>query len=84
MSTLQGVRKKGIGLLLAGRVMDKLGARRGFALAVLLWSLAAIGHAAADGFPGLKLPTLNLDASTGFSVVLLAGAADLLFDVAKI
>ena len=64
-----------IGLLLAGRVMDKLGARRGFALAVLLWSLAAIGHAAADGFPGLKLPTLNLDASTGFSVVLLAGAA---------
>src|SRR5437867_3826910 len=64
-----------IGLLLAGRVMDKLGTRIGFALAVLLWSLAAIGHAAADGFPGLKLPTLNLDASTGFSVVLLAGAA---------
>jgi len=31
VSTLQGVRKKGIGLLLAGRVMDKLGARRGLA-----------------------------------------------------
>ena len=64
-----------IGLLLAGRVMDKLGARLGFALAVLLWSLAAIGHAAADWFPELKLPTLNLDASTGFSVVMLSGAA---------
>ena len=31
---------------------------RGFALAVVLWSLAAMAHAAADWFPGLKLPTL--------------------------
>lgn len=64
-----------IGLLLAGRVMDKLGTRIGFTLAVLLWSVAAVGHAAADWFPGLKLPTLNLDPTTGFSIVMLSGAA---------
>ena len=63
------------GLLLAGRVMDKLGTRLGFTLAVVIWSVAAIAHAAADWFPGLRLPTINLDASTGFSVVLLSGAA---------
>ena len=34
-----------IGLLLAGRVMDKLGTKKGFTLAILLWSVAAIGHA---------------------------------------
>jgi len=64
-----------IGLLLAGRVMDKLGTRTGFTLAIVLWSLAAIGHAVADRFPWLKLPTLNLDPSTGLSVVLLTEAA---------
>ena len=37
-----------IGLLLAGRVMDKLGTRRGFAIAVVIWSVAAIGHAVAE------------------------------------
>lgn len=64
-----------IGLLLAGRVMDKIGTRRGFAIAVVLWSVAAVAHACADWFPWLKLPTLNLDATTGFSVVMLSGAA---------
>lgn len=64
-----------IGLLLAGRVMDKIGTRRGFAIAVVLWSIAAVAHACADWFPWLKLPTLNLDATTGFSVVMLSGAA---------
>jgi MFS transporter, ACS family, hexuronate transporter len=64
-----------IGLLLAGRVMDRIGTRRGFTLAVIVWSLAAIAHACANWFPNLKLPTLNLDASTGLSVVMLSGAA---------
>lgn len=64
-----------IGLLLAGRVMDKIGTRRGFAIAVVLWSIAAVAHACADWFPWLKLPTVNLDASTGFSIVMLSGAA---------
>ncbi|MGH9752614.1 MAG: MFS transporter [Blastocatellia bacterium] len=64
-----------IGLLLAGRVMDKFGTRLGFTLAVVVWSVAAIGHAVADWFPWMKLPTLNLDATTGFSIVMLSGAA---------
>ena len=64
-----------IGLLVAGRIMDKLGTRRGLALAVLLWSVAAMAHAAAHQFPWLRVPTVNLDASTGLSVVLLTGAA---------
>ena len=34
-----------IGLLIAGRVMDWLGTRKGFSLSVLIWSLAAMAHA---------------------------------------
>lgn len=64
-----------IGLLLAGRVIDRIGIRRGFMVAVVVWSVAAVAHAAADLFPGLKVPTLNLDATTGFSIVFLSGAA---------
>ena len=36
-----------IGLLLAGRFIDRVGTRIGFAIAVLVWSLAAMGHAEA-------------------------------------
>src|SRR5512138_3110510 len=36
----------GSGMLLAGRVLDKLGTRLGFALAITFWSVAAMGHAA--------------------------------------
>jgi ACS family hexuronate transporter-like MFS transporter len=61
-----------IGLLLAGWVMDKLGTRRGFTLAVILWSLAAVGHAIADWFPWLRLPTVLIDPP---AIVLLSGAA---------
>jgi MFS transporter, ACS family, hexuronate transporter len=64
-----------IGLLLAGRIMDKLGTRIGFLLAVVIWSIAAVAHAMADWFPWLTLPTINLDDKTGFSVVMLTGAA---------
>jgi ACS family hexuronate transporter-like MFS transporter len=64
-----------VGLLVAGRVVDRIGIRRGLALAVVLWSVAAVAHGAATWFPALQLPTLNLDAATGFSVVMLTGAA---------
>lgn len=64
-----------IGLLIAGRVIDRIGVRTGFALAVVVWSVAAVGHAAADRIPGLVLPTVNLDATTGASVVMMTGAA---------
>jgi ACS family hexuronate transporter-like MFS transporter len=43
-----------IGLVLAGRVMDRIGARAGFAIAIVLWSLAAMAHAEAAMFgPGV-------------------------------
>jgi ACS family hexuronate transporter-like MFS transporter len=61
-----------IGLVIAGRVMDRLGTRRGFALAIVLWSLAAVLHAGADWFPWLRLPTVLVDPP---SFVLLTGAA---------
>ena len=64
-----------IGLVLAGRVMDKLGTKKGFTIAILLWSVAAVGHAFADFFPSLQFPTLNLDEKTGVSFVSLGGAA---------
>lgn len=37
----------GIGFVFAGRLMDRLGTRLGFSLAIVLWSVAAIGHAEA-------------------------------------
>ena len=64
-----------LGFMAAGRVMDTLGVRRGFALAVILWSVAAMAHGAANWVTTLTLPVLNLDAKTGFAVVTLGGAA---------
>ncbi len=37
----------GIGLLGAGRLMDRVGTRKGYALAITVWSVAAMLHAAA-------------------------------------
>ena len=34
-----------IGFVIAGRMMDRLGTRLGFALAIVLWSVAAMAHA---------------------------------------
>ena len=36
-----------IGFLIAGRLIDRLGTRIGFAIAIVLWSIAAMGHAEA-------------------------------------
>lgn len=41
-----------IGLLGAGRVMDRLGTRKGFSVSVLFWSLAAMAHALASSVMG--------------------------------
>src|SRR6185369_14211643 len=41
-----------IGLLVAGRVMDWLGTRKGFSLSVLFWSVAAMTHAAVSSVAG--------------------------------
>jgi ACS family hexuronate transporter-like MFS transporter len=64
-----------IGLVLGGRFIDRVGLRIGFTVAVVLWSLAAAGHAFADSITGLTLPALVIDAKIGFSVITLTGAA---------
>ena len=46
-----------VGLLLAGRVMDRIGVRLGFALAVIIWSFGAMAHAMANWFTWLPLPS---------------------------
>lgn len=38
-----------IGLLTVGRLMDRLGTKIGFALSIIVWSIAAVGHAFAVG-----------------------------------
>lgn len=37
------------GMILAGRLIDKFGTRIGYAVSVLMWSIAAMGHALARG-----------------------------------
>ncbi len=64
-----------LGFMFAGRVMDAIGVRRGFALAIVLWSLAAMAHGAADLLGAFRLPVLNLDAKAGFAFISLGGAA---------
>ena len=41
-----------IGLLLAGRIIDKMGTKKGYAWATGLWSLSAVGHAFANSVFG--------------------------------
>lgn len=50
----------GVGLLLMGRVLDWLGARRGFSLAIVVWSLAAMAHALARSVAGFSLARATL------------------------
>jgi ACS family hexuronate transporter-like MFS transporter len=49
-----------IGLLIAGRVMDRLGTRKGFSLSVFFWSLAAMGHALVNTVLGFSVARLAL------------------------
>ncbi|MGC1392396.1 MAG: MFS transporter [Bacteroidales bacterium] len=42
----------GISMLLAGRLIDKFGTKIGYGISVLVWSIAAIGHALAKGVIG--------------------------------
>ena len=49
-----------IGLLIAGRVMDWLGTRKGFSLSVLIWSLAAMGHALVSTVVGFSVARFAL------------------------
>src|SRR2546430_12088627 len=52
----------GVGLLVMGRVMDRIGVRVGVRLAVLVWSLAAMGHALARPVAGFRIARAMLRA----------------------
>ena len=65
-----------LGFVFAGRFMDAVGVRHGFAISVSVWSLAAAAHGLAGLVPETwRLPMLNLDAATGFAWVTLTGGA---------
>ncbi len=49
-----------VGFLLAGRMMDRLGAKIGFSIAIVIWSLAAIAHAEATTFGPAAAALLSL------------------------
>jgi ACS family hexuronate transporter-like MFS transporter len=42
----------GIGMVIAGRLIDKFGTKLGYGISVILWSIAAMGHALAKGVLG--------------------------------
>lgn len=48
-----------IGFVIAGRLMDRIGTRKGFAIAITIWSVAAIGHAFAPEVGGVVGPVMN-------------------------
>ena len=56
------------GFLAAGRALDRVGVRRGFAVAVVAWSIAAIGHAFARTAAGFSVARalLGLGESANF------------------
>ena len=45
----------GIGFLGVGRLMDRIGVRRGFTASIIAWSLAAMGHAVARTAAGFSV-----------------------------
>ena len=49
-----------LGMLFAGRLIDKLGTKIGYATATFLWSVAAVGHAFATGTWGFGLARVFL------------------------
>ena len=57
-----------LSMLFAGRFIDKLGTKKGFAWAIIIWSLAAILHAYAVEVGEFSVTILGLLGITGLSV----------------
>ncbi len=49
-----------IGLLVSGRFIDKVGTKLGYSVAVVVWSLAGMGHALAKSVAGFGIARLSL------------------------
>lgn len=54
-----------LSLLVVGRVMDRLGTRKGYSLAIIVWSLAAMGHAFARSAFGFGVARFALGLGEG-------------------
>lgn len=54
-----------IGYVSAGRLIDRIGVRLGFMLSVMLWSLAAMAHAAARSVAGFNVARAALGLAEG-------------------
>src|SRR5215831_7269886 len=52
-----------LGLLLAGRFIDKVGTKIGYAVALTLWSIASIGHAFVKNTMGFMIARSGLGIS---------------------
>jgi ACS family hexuronate transporter-like MFS transporter len=50
----------GVGFLFAGRIIDKLGTKRGYAIAILVWALASISHSAVTSVLGFCIARIFL------------------------
>ena len=50
----------GLGMLFAGRIVDKLGTRRGYALAIFVWAVASVSHSLAGSVLGFCLVRILL------------------------
>jgi len=49
-----------IGLLLAGRMIDKTGTRKGYAISIVIWSIAGMFHALAKSVTGFSIARIAL------------------------
>ncbi|MFC6647356.1 MFS transporter [Granulicella cerasi] len=50
----------GVGLLTAGRVIDKLGAKAGYAVAIAIWGIASMSHSLVTGVAGFCIARIVL------------------------
>ncbi len=50
----------GFGLLFAGRMIDKLGTKTGYALAILIWGLSSMGHSLVTSVAGFCIARIFL------------------------
>jgi len=66
----------GVGVVFAGRLVDRIGLRRGYPLVTGLWSLAAMAHALVNSIPGFAVAraALGLGESGNFPAAIKATA----------
>lgn len=54
-----------VGLLLFGRIIDRLGTKKGYTISVIIWSIAAMGHAMAKSTLGFVIARTSLGLGEG-------------------